>query len=68
MANPICRTCDRVADAGVYCGACAAGIMASALNPHFRGRRKKLPPEQRTLPRRPGSTVGNTSGQQRLFR
>ena len=68
MANPTCRYCDRSADAGTYCSSCASGIMASALNPHCRGRRKELPPEQRTLPRRPGSTVGNTSGQQRLFR
>ena len=68
MANPSCRTCDRSADAGAYCSSCAAGIMASALNPHFRGRRKKLPPGQGTLPRRPRPQAGNTSGQQRLFR
>ena len=68
MANPTCRNCDRGADAGAYCGSCAAGIMASALNPHFRGLRKKLPSEQPTLPQRPGPTAGNTSGQQRLFR
>ena len=68
MANPTCRNCDRSADAGAYCSACAAGIMSSALNPHFRGRRKKLPSEQPTLPRRPGPTVADASGQQRLFR
>ena len=67
MANPTCRNCDRSADADAYCISCAAGIMANALNPHFRGRCKKLPSEQPTLPRRPGPTVGNTSGQQRLF-
>ena len=66
MANPTCRNCDRSADAGAYCRSCIAGIMASALNPHFRSRREKPPPEQRTLRRRPGPTVGNTSGQQRL--
>ena len=48
-ANPTCRTCDRSAD--TYCSSCATGIMASALNPHFRGRRKKLLPGQGTLPR-----------------
>ena len=42
--------------------------MARALNLRFRGRRKKLPPEQRTLRRRPGPTLTETSGQQRLFR
>ena len=31
-------------------------------------RRTKLPPGQRALPRRPGPTVADTSGQQRLFR
>ena len=65
MANPTCRTCERSADAGAYCSSCVAGIMANALNPHFRGRRKKLPSGQRTLPR--GPTADNTSGQQRLF-
>ena len=43
MANPTCRNRDRSADAGACCGSCAARIMASALNPHFRGWRKKLP-------------------------
>ena len=51
MANPTCRTCDRSADAGAYCSSCAAGIMATALNPHSRGRSKKLPPRSRALPR-----------------
>ena len=68
MANATCRNCDRSADAGAYCSSCAAGIMATALNPHFRGRRKRLPPGQRTLPRRAGPTADTTSGQQRLFR
>ena len=68
MANPTCRNCDRSADAGAYCSSCAAGIMASALNPHFRGRHKRLPPGPGTLPRWPGPTAGDTSGQQRLFR
>ena len=53
MSNATCRNCDRAADAGAYCSSCAAGIMASALNPHFRGRRKKLPTGQGVLPRRP---------------
>ena len=66
MAKPTCRTCGRSADA--YYSSCAAGIMASALNPHFQGRRKKLAPGQRTLPRQPGSTAADASGQQRLFR
>ena len=48
MANPTCRNCYRAADAVTYCSSCAAGIMASALNPRFRGRRKKLPPGQGT--------------------
>ena len=51
MANPTCRNFDRSADAGVCYSSCAAGIMASARNPHFRGRRKKLPSEQPTPPR-----------------
>ena len=68
IANPTCRNCDRSADAGAYCSWCAAGIMANALNPHFRGRRKELHPGQGALPRRPGPTVGGTSGQQLLFR
>ena len=67
MANPICRNCERSADAGAYCSSCAAGIMASALNPHFRDRRKRLHPGPDTLPRRPGPTVADTSGQQCLF-
>ena len=69
MANPTCRTCDRSADAGAYCSSCAAGIMATALNPHFRGRR------QRDFRQDPGHfrgdqdpTAGNSSGQQLLFR
>ena len=68
MANPTCRNCDRSADAGAYCSSCAAGIMASALNPRFCGRRKRIPPGPGTLPPRPGLKAGNTSGQQRLFR
>ena len=68
MTNPTCRNCDRSADTGAYCSSCAAGIMASALNPHFRSRRKRLPIKQRALPQRPGPTAGDTSGQQRLFR
>ena len=68
MANPKCRSCDHAADAGAYCSSCAGEIMAKALNRHFRGRRTKLPPGQRALPRRPGPTVADTSGQQRLFR
>ena len=51
VANPIRRTCDRAADAGAYCSPCAGEIMASALNLHCRGRRKKLPPGQGILPR-----------------
>ena len=54
MANVPCR--NRAADAGAYCSSCAAGIMASALNPHFCGRRKKLPPGQGVLPRRPATS------------
>ena len=67
MATAQCRTCDRVADAGAYCNSCAADIMANALNPHFRRQRKKRPPGQGTLPRRPGPAAVNTSNQQRLF-
>ena len=68
MANPSRRNCARRTGAGTYCNSCAARIMAWALNPHFRGRRKKLPPGQGTLPRRSGPTAGNTFGQDRLFR
>ena len=68
MANPTCRNCDRAADAGAYCSACAVGIMASALNPHFRSWREKPPPGAGTLPRRPRPTVDNTPCQPRLFR
>ena len=58
MASVKCRSCDRAADAGAYCSSCAAGIMAKAFNPVFRGRRKRgASPE----PPRP-------SAQQRLFR
>ena len=42
MANPTCRNCDRSADAGAYCSTCAAGIMAIALDPHFRGSRMPI--------------------------
>lgn len=50
MANPVCRDCERSADAGACCRSCGGEIMAGALNPRFRVRRKGLPPEQRTLP------------------
>ena len=43
MVNATCRNWDRNADAGAYCSSCAVGITASALNPQFRGRRKRLP-------------------------
>ena len=56
MANAKCRSCDHAA-AGAYCSSCAADIMAKALNPFSRGRRKKLP---RPEPPRP-------STQHRLF-
>ena len=59
MANSTCRNCDRSADAGAYCSWCAAGIMAKALNPPFRGRHKKS--------RRPEVLPSSTSTQQRLF-
>ena len=60
MANAKCRICRRVADAGFYCGTCAADIMAKALNPVFGGRRKK---SRRTeQPQTP-----SPSPQQRLF-
>ena len=59
MSDRICRTCDRVADAGVYCSSCAAGIMAKVLNPSFGGRRKKS--------RRPEVLPPSASTQQRLF-
>ena len=67
MANPTCRNCDRSADAGAYCSTCAAGIMAKAFNPHFRGRSKKIPPRSQALPLPPGPTADHSSGQQRLF-
>ena len=44
MANAKCRICCRAADAGPYCGKCAADIMAKALNHFFGERRRKLPP------------------------
>ena len=68
MANPRCRTCDRSADAGAYCNSCTTGIVAKAFNPFYGGRWKKLPPGQRTVPRRPGPAAGSTSAQQLLFR
>ena len=68
MANPTYRNCNRSADAGAYCSSFAAGIVAKAFNPFYGGRRKKLPPGQRTVPREPGPAVGSTSAQQRLFR
>ena len=68
MANPTFRNCQRSADFGVYCSSCAAKIMARALNLYSRGRRKRLPPAQRILPRLPVPTVSNIPGQQRLFR
>ena len=37
MANAKCRSCDHAADADAYCGSCAAGLMAQALNPFFGG-------------------------------
>ena len=55
----------------------AEGIMASALIPHFRGRRKKFPQhkghfrgdqDRATMTRRPGPTGNNTSSQERMFR
>ena len=42
MANPTCRSCDRSADAGVYCSSCAAAIMTKVLNPFLVGKWKKL--------------------------
>ena len=50
MANPKCRFCDHVADAGAHCSSCAADIMAKALNPFYGGRRKKLPRPERPRP------------------
>ena len=41
MTERDCRRCRRAADDGPYCGTCAADIMAKALNPLYRGRRKK---------------------------
>ena len=60
MANPTCRNCDRSADAGAYCGSCAAAIMAKALNPFFGGKWKKLGRPDAVRTSRP-------SPQQRLF-
>ena len=40
----------------------------SAPSTPLRGQRKRLHPGPYTLPRRPGPTVADTSGQQRLFR
>ena len=50
MATAKCRNCDRSANAGAYCGYCAASIMAKALDPFFGGKRNKLgrPGEVRT--------------------
>ena len=50
MANPTCRNCNRSADAGAYCSSCAAGIMASALNPHFRQDKGHFHGDQDPLP------------------
>ena len=58
MANAKCRTCDHAVAAGAHCSSCAAGIMAKALDPFFRGRRKKLPSQSR--PRPPGPPLNNT--------
>ena len=64
MASAKCRTCDCMADAGTYCSSCAADIMAKALNPYFRGQRKKLPDRSGKLsPPQPATY----SSQQRLF-
>ncbi len=59
MANAKCRTCDHAAAAGAHCSSCAAGIMAKALDPFFRGRRKRLPRPEPPKASRP-------SAQQRL--
>ncbi len=50
MANAKYRSCDHVADAGVYCSSCTAGIMAKDFNPFFGGRRKKLQARSRQGP------------------
>ena len=42
MAAAKCRNCDHSADAGAYCGDCAAAIMAKALAPFFSGKQNKL--------------------------
>ena len=63
MANAICRTCDHAADAGAYCGSCAADLMAKALDPYFRGLHKKLPDRPGKLPPRQSAT---SASQRRL--
>ena len=42
MAAAKCRNCDHSADAGAYCGYCAAAIMGKALNPVFGRKRNKV--------------------------
>ena len=61
MPDVPCRNCERVADTGGYCKACAVDITARALNPFHGGWRKKSPRPE--LPR-----VSVPLAQQRLFR
>ena len=61
MADGKCRRCDRAADSGGYCGSCADGILAKALNPRHGGRRRKGARPEPPAPAR-------LSGQPRLFR
>ena len=61
MGDTKCGSCDLAAEAGAYCGGCAARIMARALNPFFGGRRKKSAGPETPRPARPVA-------QQRLFR
>ena len=58
MANAKCRTCDHAAAVGAHCSSCAAGIMAKALDPFFRGRRKKLPRPEPPKASRPSAQQG----------
>ena len=52
MAAAKCRNCDHSADAGAYCGDCAAAIMAKALDPFFGGKQNKLSrPDAVRIPR-----------------
>ena len=60
MANPTCRKCVCVADAGPCCSSCAADIMARARNPRFSSRYKKGAEPETPSPSRP-------SAQQRPF-